>query len=80
MQEVERLSRHYAMAAFARGAYDAYGEGATLRWVVDDETPCPDCDDNELAGAVSKGEAYPTGQPHPPAHPGCRCLLLPNVP
>jgi hypothetical protein len=23
-----------------------------------------------------KGSDFPTGQPHPPAHPGCRCLLV----
>jgi hypothetical protein len=80
VQEIERLSRHHAMVAFGRGAFTAYADDASLRWVVDDETPCPDCDDDQLAGAVVKGEPYPTGQVHPPAHPGCRCLLLPNVP
>ena len=29
-----------------------------------------------LAGPTVKGEAYPTGQLHPPAHAGCRCLLV----
>ncbi|MEA2247481.1 MAG: hypothetical protein QOH46_2010, partial [Solirubrobacteraceae bacterium] len=24
-----------------------------------------------------KGEPFPTGQLHPPAHLGCRCLLVP---
>ncbi len=79
-QELEPLARHYAADAFARGAFAAYAEGAGLRWVVDDEGPCPDCDDNQLAGTVTKGESYPTGQAHPPAHPGCRCLLVPAVP
>jgi hypothetical protein len=36
---------------------------------------CPDCDDNALEPTV-KGSDFPTGQPHPPAHPGCRCLLV----
>lgn len=80
VQEIERLSRHAVMVAFSRGAYDAYDDGARLRWVVDDEAPCPDCDDNLLAGDVVKGKQYPTGQRHPPAHPGCCCLLLPVVP
>ena len=75
--ELEPLVRHHVTVAFARGAYAAYPAGASLRWVVDDEAPCPDCDDNALAGAVTKGQSYPTGQVHPPAHPGCRCLLLP---
>jgi hypothetical protein len=76
-QELEPLATHSAADAFGRGAYAAYPGGARLRWVVDDDGPCPDCDDNALAGAVAKGEAYPTGQAHPPAHPGCRCLLVP---
>jgi hypothetical protein len=45
-------------------------------WVVDDGgSPCPDAEDNALAGAVAAGEAFPTGHRHPPAHPGCRCVL-----
>ncbi|MDQ3980488.1 MAG: hypothetical protein M3314_13195, partial [Actinomycetota bacterium] len=79
-QELEPLARHHAADAFARGAFAAYPDGIALRWVVDDEAPCPDCDDNELAASVTKGESYPTGQVHPPAHPGCRCLLVPAVP
>jgi cell division septum initiation protein DivIVA len=53
--------------------------GAPVRWVVDDpEGPCPDCDDNALAGAVPVGQPFPTGQVGPPAHPGCRCMLAPT--
>jgi hypothetical protein len=79
-QELERLARHHVTVAFSRAAFGEVPEGATLRWVVDDETPCPDCDDNALAGAVAKGQPYPTGQAHPPAHPGCRCILVRAVP
>ena len=51
--------------------------GTPLRWVVHDvDGPCPDCDDNALAGPTPRGEAFPTGQLHPPAHAGCRCLLV----
>ncbi|HZU80747.1 MAG TPA: hypothetical protein VE991_12590, partial [Acidimicrobiales bacterium] len=50
-----------------------------LRWIVDDDgAECPDCDDNALAGSVPSGDAFPTGHRHPPAHPGCRCLLAPD--
>ena len=61
-------------AAWARGVYDAVPEQAVLWWVPLEEGSCPDCDDNALEPTV-KGENFPTGQPHPPAHPGCRCLL-----
>ena len=75
--EIEQLVRHHTAAAHALGSFAAAAPGAMLRWVVDDEGPCPDCHDNALAGPTAKGEPYPTGQDHPPAHRGCRCLLVP---
>ena len=39
--------------------------------------PCPDCDDNVLAGDHRQGRASsPPGNRCAPAHPGCRCLVL----
>jgi DivIVA domain-containing protein len=78
-QRIERLAGDHVAAAFARGALAATPSGTKLRWIVDDEgARCPDCDDNALAGPVTKGDRYPTGQVHPPAHAGCRCLLAPS--
>jgi hypothetical protein len=73
------LERHVAdvlAAAYARGAYDASAPAAMLEWVPADPGQCPDCDDNALEPTL-KGKAFPTGQQHPPAHPGCRCLVVP---
>ena len=78
-QRIEAAARDQVAAAFSRGAYLAFPEGALLHWVFDpSEGPCPDCEDNELAGAQPKGEVWPTGQLHPPAHRGCRCALAPE--
>lgn len=75
--QIVETARHHATVAFAEGAFAATPAGARRCWVVDDDGgPCPDCDDNTLAGAVVKGEPFPTGQAHPPAHDGCRCLLV----
>jgi hypothetical protein len=63
-------------AAYARGAYDAAAPAAMLRWIPDEPGRCPDCDDNGLEPTL-KGKAFPTGQAHPPAHPGCRCVVVP---
>lgn len=74
---IERLAGDAVVAAWSRAAYAAVPDGTVLRWVVDDQgAACPDCDDNALAGPTAKGEEYPTGQQHPPAHAGCRCLLV----
>jgi DivIVA domain-containing protein len=77
-ERIERVAGDVLSAAFARGTWHEVPDGTPLRWIVDDtDGPCPDCDDDALAGNLPKGEAFPTGQPHPPAHPGCRCLLVP---
>jgi DivIVA domain-containing protein len=77
VQQVEECARHHVMAAFSTGAFEATPQVASLQWLVDDGGHCPDCDDNALAGPTAKGQPFPTGQLHPPAHPGCRCLLVP---
>ncbi|HZQ86614.1 MAG TPA: DivIVA domain-containing protein [Acidimicrobiales bacterium] len=77
-QRIEQLAGDQVVAAFGRGLMSATEPGTPLRWIVRDVGgPCPDCDDNALAGAVPSGDTWPTGQVHPPAHPGCRCLLVP---
>jgi DivIVA domain-containing protein len=77
-QHVDTVTRHMVAAAFARGVFEAVSSDAPVRWLGDDDgPPCPDCEDNVLAGPLGKGEEFPTGHRHPPAHPGCRCLVLP---
>ena len=64
--------------AHGRGLLAAVDIGAPLVWTPDPtHDVCPDCDDNRLAGAVDAGQGFPTGHVCTPAHPGCRCLLLP---
>ena len=51
---------------------------AEVQWVVDTTGPdCSDAEDNSLAGTITKGEAFTTGHRFPPAHAGCRCLIVP---
>jgi DivIVA domain-containing protein len=77
-QHIGAAVRHYTAAAYAAGAYGAAADGAALRWLVDHSCDaCPDCDDNALAGDVTKGDAFPTGDTCSPAHPDCRCLVVP---
>jgi DivIVA domain-containing protein len=77
LQRIEPAARHAVATVFSRNAFAATPDGTMLRWIVDDDGgPCPDCDDDALAGPTRKGDAFPTGQLHPPAHPGCRCVLV----
>jgi DivIVA domain-containing protein len=67
-----------AAAGYARGVLDGVPSGGQVHWVLDPSAgPCPDCDDNVLAGVQAKGEPFPTGGANAPAHPGCHCLVLP---
>ncbi len=73
----ERLAGDHATSAFSASAVAGTSRDVTIRWIVDDEgAPCADCEDNALAEDVTAGEPFPTGHPHPPAHSGCRCLLV----
>jgi DivIVA domain-containing protein len=73
-EELDNRISDLLAAVYARGVYDAAWEGALLRWVPAEQGQCPDADDNALE-PTRRGERFPTGQPFPPAHPGCRCLL-----
>jgi DivIVA domain-containing protein len=74
-QELDAALGDLLAVTWARGTYDAAPPGTRLRWVPVAEGQCPDCDDNALEPTL-RGEPFPTGQAHPPAHPGCRCLLV----
>jgi hypothetical protein len=76
-RDLDGLLGDLLAAAYARGAFDATPSGALLRWVPAEVGQCPDADDNALEPTV-KGRPFPTGQPYPPAHPGCRCLVVPS--
>jgi DivIVA domain-containing protein len=75
-QTLERTLGEVLAAAWTRGVYDAVPDEAVLWWVPFEEGRCSDCDDNALEPTV-KGKQFPTGQALPPAHPGCKCLLIP---
>lgn len=77
-QRVDQVAAHAVVAATNRGLLDGLPEGTLVRWVVaDGDNPSPDCDDNALAGAVVRGEPFPTGHTAPPLHPSCRCMVVP---
>ncbi len=66
-------------AAHGRGVFAAIEAGVGVDWVCDrSHDVCADCDDNTIGGAIAAGDAFPTGHHFPPAHLGCRCLLLPT--
>ena len=72
------LAGDLAIAGFTQGERLAAGPGTQWCWAVDHGgLPCADGEDNALEGAIACGDPFPTGDITPPAHPGCRCILLP---
>ncbi len=77
-ERIERLAGDYVIAGFSAGS--VAGSSQDIEWIAAStpgSTPCPDCDDNALNGPQPAGQDFPTGHRHPPAHSGCRCLLVP---
>ncbi len=65
--------------AYGYGIVEALPAGTKVAWTVDPGYPgSADCDDNALAGSITLGEEFPTGDLVAPGHLGCRCLLLPT--
>ncbi|MFK8025247.1 MAG: DivIVA domain-containing protein [Ilumatobacter sp.] len=78
-QRIDEVLDDVVRTAHGRGALAAVDLDRPVLWTVDPEAPCcSDCDDNALAGAVAAGQPFPTGHVCAPAHPGCRCMLLPG--
>ncbi len=76
-QHIDEQLDDVLRASFGHGAFAVLEHGVAVEWVADpSHTVCADCDDNTLGGAVAAGDAFPTGHLFPPAHLGCRCLLL----
>lgn len=40
--------------------------------------PCPICEANEEAGVIPLDQDFPSGDAAPPAHPRCRCTIMPE--
>lgn len=78
-----KMVAHTEMARAASAATIASYEETGVRerrWLgVGDAKECPVCDANEAEGAVPMGQAFAGGQISPPAHPWCRCALMPVV-
>jgi DivIVA domain-containing protein len=78
-ERIERLVGDHAIGVFSAGVMATVRTAAGVRWVLGgSDAACADCDDNALADVVKSGERFPTGHRHPPAHAGCRCLVVPT--
>lgn len=76
------IARTETTTAYSKGsilAWQQAGEVKEMEWsTAADEMVCPEC--SGLDGKrVMLGGNFPGGVAHPPAHPNCRCALIPIV-
>lgn len=67
-----------AMSRATRDAYSRNGIEAQEWITTGDDRVCDVCDANESQGAVTT--EFGSGDDYPPAHPNCRCALIPVIP
>lgn len=82
---IARTETQMAANAGALAGYKASGAVAMKQWVTaQDDLVEEECLANEAAGDAGDGvlpldAVYPSGDDAPPAHPNCRCTLVPVV-
>jgi hypothetical protein len=77
----EMVARTEVSRAQVTGTLEAWkktGVVKTVSWHNSVDDPCDECVGNAEAGEVELGRQFPDGSIAPPAHPRCRCSLLPG--
>lgn len=83
------LTRAYLVAdtemcrAMSGAQMSTYRQNAVawLQWLgADDEKVCDECQENVDQGPIATGDVFPSGDTEPPAHPRCRCAVVPAQP
>lgn len=65
--------------AVSLGAMKTYREAGLEKMEWETSDPCPECVQNQ-GQIVQIGGTFNSGAQQPPAHPNCRCALLPVIP
>ena len=83
---IARTETNMASNAGALAGYRASGVVDGKRWVTaEDDLVTPECQENGAAGLDGDGVLldlaadYPSGDAAPPAHPNCRCAIVPYI-
>ncbi len=74
-KNVQTLAGDYIVEAFSLAMINTTSK-VKLSWTLAGKgEDCPSCIENSLAEPIEAGGLYPSGNAHPPLHPGCRCLI-----
>ena len=76
----ETIARTETAAADVAGnmeAYRASGDVTGKQWIVAQDEVCDECQQNADQGVIDLDAEFITGCDGPPAHPNCRCDVIP---
>lgn len=68
-----------AVSAATQATYRRNGIESNEWATAADQRVCPVCDGNAADGPVRIGMSFDSGDSAPPAHPSCRCALMPDI-
>jgi SPP1 gp7 family putative phage head morphogenesis protein len=68
-----------AMSAATQATYEANQVGQKLWLLAPDQRVCKVCAANAAQGPVATNDQFASGDAFPPAHPNCRCALMPVI-
>jgi SPP1 gp7 family putative phage head morphogenesis protein len=66
-----------AMSAATQATYQANQIERKSWLLAPDQRVCPTCKANDAQGPIPTTDRFASGDMHPPAHPHCRCALMP---
>ena len=82
-QRAMLIARTETIRASNEGAisgYRASGLVESKQWTTaEDDRVSEDCEENGNAGPIALDASFPSGDDVPPAHPNCRCVVVPVV-
>ena len=76
-----RIARTETISASNQGALQAYDQSGVVEekeWLAEADA-CDICLDIAMQGAVKLHDSFSGGFDVPPAHPNCRCTILPVI-
>lgn len=79
-ERAEVIARTETAAADVNGNMGAYRSSGLVvgkQWILAQDEYCDDCAANEAQGVIGLDEVFSTGDDAPPAHPNCRCDVVP---
>jgi HK97 family phage portal protein len=78
----EMIGRTETATAYSMASVETYKENGIdqKEWITaGDDKVSDECQENQAWGAIGIDDQFPSGDDSPPAHPNCRCAVLPVI-